>query len=162
MTAGRFLCDAMLSGLGKWLRAAGHDTAFAPARHVDRTLVRMAHDERRLLLTRDRKILEIRDAAAVTRIVRAQHVDDQAAELTAAVGIDWLHDPLSRCLLCNGILREAREDALDQVPRNVRLTGGPFTYCDRCGKVYWPGGHHDRILHRLYAFAREGGGVDGV
>lgn len=154
MTAGRFLCDAMLSGLGKWLRAAGHDTAFAPARHVDRTLVRMAHDERRLLLTRDRKILEIRDAAAVTRILRAQHVEGQAAELTAALDIDWLHDPLSRCLVCNDVLQAADEQDLSGVPDDVRATGGPFTYCRSCGKAYWPGGHHGRILGRLRTFAQ--------
>jgi hypothetical protein len=154
MTGNRFLCDAMLAGLGKWLRAAGYDTAYAPARHVDRTLVRLAHDEHRLLLTCDRKILEIRGAGAVTRILRAQGVDGQAAELTAAVGIDWLHDPLSRCLICNTVLETAGDAVFERVPRDVRTSGGPFTCCPACGRVYWPGGHHDRILQRLQAFVR--------
>lgn len=154
MPDNRFLCDAMLSGLGKWLRAAGYDTAFAPARHVDSILVRMAYEERRLLLTCDRKMLEIRDANAVTRVLQAQGLDRQAAELTSVVGIDWLRAPLSRCLICNGILQMAAERALRQVPKKARASGGPFTYCPTCGKTYWPGGHHDRILKRLRQLAR--------
>ena len=46
----RFLCDAMLGGLAKWLRPAGYDTYYARegTDTSHRTLVRMALDEGRV------------------------------------------------------------------------------------------------------------------
>lgn len=50
----RFLCDEMLLGLAKWLRAAGYDTTVAKAGLTDRELLQEAVTEDRILLTRDR------------------------------------------------------------------------------------------------------------
>src|SRR5215208_6379836 len=49
----RFLCDAMLGGLAKWLRAAGYDAYYAREGTdvSDRTLTAKALRERRVLLT---------------------------------------------------------------------------------------------------------------
>ena len=58
----RFLCDEMLAGLGRWLRIAGYDTAIASGGRRDRDLVKQAHAEQRILLTRDRRVVEIRPA----------------------------------------------------------------------------------------------------
>ncbi|MDX6381183.1 MAG: uncharacterized protein QOI57_2207, partial [Rubrobacteraceae bacterium] len=56
----KFLCDAMLGGLAKWLRAAGYDTYYARdgTDISDGSLVRMALEEGRVLLTSDRGFLE--------------------------------------------------------------------------------------------------------
>lgn len=54
----RFLCDEMLAGLGRWLRIAGYDTAIASGGRRDRDLVKQAHAEQRILLTRDRRVVE--------------------------------------------------------------------------------------------------------
>jgi Mut7-C RNAse domain len=66
----RFLCDEMLAGLGRWLRIAGYDTAIADCGRRDRDLVEQAHAEQRILLTRDRRLVEIRRANDRTRIRR--------------------------------------------------------------------------------------------
>ena len=52
----RFLCDVMLGGLAKWLRAAGYDAYYAREGTdvSDGVLVRMAIEEGRVLLTSDR------------------------------------------------------------------------------------------------------------
>ena len=51
----RFLCDAMLGGLAKWLRAAGYDAYYAREGTdvSDRTLTAKALEEGRVLLTSD-------------------------------------------------------------------------------------------------------------
>jgi hypothetical protein len=62
----RFLCDEILAGLGRWLRIAGYDTAIAARGCRDCDLVEQAHAEQRILLTRDRRLVEIRRANAWT------------------------------------------------------------------------------------------------
>src|SRR3712207_2312024 len=56
----RFLCDAMLGGLAKWLRAAGYDTYYAREGTdvSDASLTRKALEEGRVLLTSDGGFLE--------------------------------------------------------------------------------------------------------
>ena len=55
----RFLCDEMLTGLARWLRIAGYDTAIVVRGRRDRDLVEQANSENRILLTRDRRLVEI-------------------------------------------------------------------------------------------------------
>jgi uncharacterized protein len=52
----RFLCDEMLHGLGRWLRAAGYDTVIAKGGIPDRKLARRRAGEDRILLTKDRHL----------------------------------------------------------------------------------------------------------
>src|SRR3712207_6088558 len=56
----RFLCDSMLGGLSKWLRAAGYDTYYAREGTdvSDASLTRRALEEGRMLLTSDGGFLE--------------------------------------------------------------------------------------------------------
>src|SRR5947209_19064973 len=52
----RFAVDWMLGRLARWLRILGHDVVYG--RHLrDRTLVDCARRERRLILTRDTRLL---------------------------------------------------------------------------------------------------------
>jgi uncharacterized protein with PIN domain len=52
----RLLCDEMLRGLGRWLRAAGYDTVIAKGGLPDRTLAERRTEEDRVLLTKDRDL----------------------------------------------------------------------------------------------------------
>ena len=53
----RFICDAMLGGLARWLRAAGYSASF-DVRIEDGELVRRALAEGRCLLTSDSGVME--------------------------------------------------------------------------------------------------------
>jgi uncharacterized protein with PIN domain len=48
----QFLCDEMLHGLGRWLRAAGYDTVIAAGGLSDRALPTCCAEEDRVLLTK--------------------------------------------------------------------------------------------------------------
>ncbi len=139
----RFLTDEMLAGLARWLRAAGYDTVQAPAGGPDRALVALAVDEERLLLTRDRAILDRRQAVGVAVVLAGEGLDAWAAEL-AALGVDWRLAPFTRCLVCNMALVDA--------PAAVPLPAGahpPVRWCPVCRKPYWRGGHVRRMEARL-------------
>lgn len=139
----KLLCDEMLKGLARWLRTAGHDVAMEPDGTADRCLIERAMAEERLLLTRDRSLLEIRGAQEVVLLLASNDLESSVRELTGRLGIDWLHQPFSRCSLCNTPL-VAVERPADLPSDIVRVW-----FCTTCGKYYWRGGHVDRMRHRL-------------
>lgn len=149
-----FLCDEMLAGLARWLRAAGYDTALAAAGAADGCLVALAAAEGRLLLTRDRAILSRKAAASRVVVLAGIGVDAWARELRDRLALDWRHAPFTRCLVCNTPLAPAPQGAHELVPEPSRGLG-PLKWCPCCAKPYWPGGHVERMALRLAAWSRE-------
>ena len=155
----RFLCDAMFARLGRWLRAAGYDTAIAEGREADRALVEWARREGRLLLTRDREILQIRGAPAVTLVLRPGDLDACVGELTRRLGLDWFRDPFSRCLVCNVRLEPAGPGLGAARYAEATLDGRrEASACPSCERLYWEGDHVRRMRARLARWASAGAG----
>lgn len=149
-----FLCDRMLIRVGKWLRAAGHDTIIAGAADTDRDLVTRARREGRLLLTCDRRIeREHAGTEGVVLLLATSAPEPAALELRTRIGIDWQHAPFTRCLEDNGPLRAARAGERRRAPVEALDLGGPVLACDHCGRIYWPGSHVRRMRGRLARFA---------
>ncbi len=149
----KFLCDEMLAGLARWLRAAGYDAELGAAGETDRALLQRAQDQDRILLTRDQAILTMKDAPRSAIALQGETLDDWACELKTRCGLNWLHRPMSRCLVCNVDLIEADEQALARMPEDSRALPGPFMACPACKRGYWPGSHAKRMIARLHHFA---------
>ena len=149
----KFLCDEMLAGLARWLRAAGYDAELGAAGETDRALLQRAQVQDRILLTRDRAILLMKDAPRSTIVLHGETLDDWARELTKVCGLHWLHRPMSRCLVCNADPVEADEQALARMPEDSRALPGPFMSCPACKRGYWPGSHVKRMMAKLEYFA---------
>ena len=145
----KLLCDEMLKGLARWLRTSGYDVAMEPDGQPDRHLVKRALVEGRLLLTRDRYVLRIRDADRVVVLVKGNGLESCAREITGKLDIDWLLNPFSRCTLCNTPLVEAERGT--SVPRDVRHA----MLCPHCDKYYWQGGHVERMRRKLELWQSE-------
>jgi uncharacterized protein with PIN domain len=152
--APRVVADSMLGRLARWLRALGYDTRYE--RGVpDRRLLAIALSERRCLLTRD--VALARRARDAGLLVRAEDVDAQIREVTAALGLAGAV-PLSRCLECNAPLVLAAPDAVrDRVPPYTFATQRAFRVCSGCGRVFWPGTHLAGIRRRLSPYLAGGG-----
>lgn len=142
----RFVADVMLGRLARWLRALGYDTLYfrdAP----DARLLGLALREGRRLLTRDVGLA--RRAGASGLLLRADGLDAQLREVTAALGLAP-RAPLGRCLACNGALVDrAPGEVRDRVPAYTFATQRAFRECAGCGRVFWAGTHAVRILSRL-------------
>mgnify|MGYP006307509817 CR=1 FL=1 len=53
----------------------------------------------------------------------------------------------TRCPVCNGMLDLVdKETVEDEVPEKVLKENDRFWKCTDCGKVYWPGGHWEKII----------------
>ncbi len=149
----RLLCDEMLGRLARWLRAAGHDVAVAEPGSSDAALVEVAGAEDRLLLTRDRRILERRAAAGRVLVLEHGTLAAQAGELRRRLGLDWTAAPFTRCLVDNALLGEAAGSAPP-----YRHVAPPLRRCPQCGRLYWPGGHVRRMRARLDQWSGTAGG----
>lgn len=148
----RWLCDEMLGGLARLLRAAGHDVLTAPRGAPDAELVAIAREQDRLLATRDGDLA--RQAGARGLRLRAGAALQQARELSAAVEVDWLAAPFTRCLVDNSPLRPATAGEVARMPGDTASLPGPFNACPACGRIYWPGSHVKRLRRTLTDLAR--------
>jgi uncharacterized protein with PIN domain len=141
----KLLCDAMLGSLARWLRFFGFDAEFSDPSIDDRDLAERARREGRWLLTRDRELASV---GPRTMLIRSEELVQQLVEVFERLGARprvGLDD--ARCGECNGHLVAVAADQLaSDVPPYVLRTADRFSRCDRCGRVYWPGSHGDRIL----------------
>ena len=144
---GGFAVDRMLGRLARWLRVLGHDVAYGS--HLGgRTLVACARRERRLLLTRDTRLL--RDPHLPPHLfVTSDDFRAQLRQVAAALPIGAAA-PFGRCLDCNRVLEAAaREAARDRVPAYVFDTTAHFLSCPHCHRLYWPATHRDHMRREL-------------
>ena len=149
-TVPTFLCDAMLGGLARWLRAAGCDAQFEYGID-DAELIRRGADSGAMILSSDGPLFErnvIRDGQ-----VRALYVPQQ---LNKFEQLDFVMHSLElkrrapRCMACGGELDEQpKHSVMAEVPPLAYRHCERFWRCRRCGKLLWHGTHWQRIHRRL-------------
>ena len=139
----RFIADANVGRLAKWLRAMGYDTVYARYGD-DRALVRRALREGRAIVTKDRKLLERRvvtDGTVKVAAITADHLREQLREFGRVAPLKG-HRQFTRCMECNVPLDSVeRETVHELVPAYVYRTQTTFSRCPICERVYWPGTH---------------------
>ncbi len=149
----KFLCDEMLQRLGRWLRAAGYDTEIAMDAEPDYELLKRARRDGRYLITRDRKIMEFRNAAKTVILLDADSLDECAAALSQQMDIDWLAKPFTRCMVCNTELIDATPQQLAGLSLVKTEHINAAFYCPSCRQVFWEGSHVKRMRTHLHDWA---------
>lgn len=158
----RFIADVHLGGLARHLRLLGFDTLWSNDLE-DEQIIRVAAQQRRIILTRDRGILR---NGRVTRGYWLRHTGSlsQMKELVRALDLGRAFRPYTRCLECNSLLGAAsRLSVAGKVPLQVFLVYRDFRRCAHCGRIYWRGSHLqqlDRVIARARRAARETGRGD--
>jgi uncharacterized protein with PIN domain len=149
----RFLADAMLGRLARWLRLLGFDTAYE-AELSDSDLVRRALEEERWILTRDRA-LPVEWRVSGIHVLRSEALADQLRDVVRAFRLASRVEPFSRCGECNAPLAAAsRAEVSGRVPPRVLATARELRRCPGCERVYWRGSHTARmktVMDRILA-----------
>ncbi len=144
----RFVADAQLGGLARLLRMAGFDTVYDNALD-DARIERLASDDQRIVLTRDRDLLKRRRISHGCYI-HAQKPDAQLSEIVARLDLAGSLRPLSRCLECNvPLLTVDKARIVDLLPPSVREHRHCFSRCAVCRRIFWEGSHWQHMLERL-------------
>ena len=148
----RFVLDVHLGALARRLRLVGLDAAYRNDMDDDE-LIAQANAERRVLLTKDRGLLR-RRLLWLGAYVRGDRPDGQFADV-----LDRFAPPLApwtRCTACNGRLAPVPKGDVEHLLRpGTRRTYQEFARCAGCGRVYWPGAHHDRLAAIVRAATAE-------
>jgi uncharacterized protein len=142
----RFLVDAMLGSLAKWLRILGYDTLYDSS-FDDHRLARLARSEDRLLLTRDTGLVCQRGFRSLW--VVSERLTDQLAQVIRECALR-INRPFSRCPVCNDPLEVVpKDEAWGQVPPFVFQTQDQFSLCPKCNRFYWRGTHWQQMVARV-------------
>ena len=135
-----FIVDVNLGKLARRLRMLGFDAAYSN-RLKDREIVDIATQEKRIVLTRDRRLL-FHKAITHGFWIRAVDVDIQLQEVLQRLDLYNQIRPLTRCLDCNGEIETVdRKQIWSRLEPLTRRFYREFYRCSRCNKIYWPGSH---------------------
>jgi hypothetical protein len=139
-----FMVDVNLCKLARRLRMLGFDAAY-DNQLDDGEIVDIAVRDKRIVLTRDRKLL-FRKAVTHGLWIRSDDVDTQLKEVLQRLDLYDQVKPLQRCMECNGGIEPvAREEVWSRLEPLTRRYYSEFYRCSRCDRVYWEGSHVEHM-----------------
>ncbi len=144
----RFIADAMLGEVARWLRILGYDVLYSRS-YSDGQILSIAERTGRTILTRDRGLYSRARRRGLRAVyISTDRIEERLAELVLKAGVRLNPDPSrSRCPECNTPLVAVRdkEKVRDRVPPGALQRYDVFYVCPKCGRVYWEGGHWRNI-----------------
>jgi len=157
----RFVLDVHLGKLAGYLRMLGFDTLYSN-NATDEVLAGIAEKEERILLTFDRGLLKRRQVT-IGGLVFSRTAKEQLQEVVERFELWDRIRPLTRCIVCNGLLGEVEKvQILDRLPPRVAEDFEAFSQCRGCGRVYWEGSHFDRMQDFVQAMLKKHTEYEGV
>ncbi|XP_021293226.1 exonuclease mut-7 homolog [Herrania umbratica] len=157
----KFLCDVMVEGLAKHLRCVGVDAAIPLSKKPEpRELIDQAYKEKRVLLTRDAKLLR-HQYLLKNQIYRVKNLlkNEQLIEVIEIFQLKISEDQLmSRCTKCNGrfiqkplTTEEAIEAAkgFQRIPNCLFDKNLEFWQCMDCNQLYWEGTQYHNAVQKF-------------
>jgi uncharacterized protein with PIN domain len=140
-----FVLDNHLGKLASYLRLLGFDCLYRND-YQDQQLAHVSRDEKRILLTRDQRLL-MRNAVQRGYWVHSKTPRQQVREIMERFDLYESIHPFQRCVKCNAILQPvAKEKVLDRLESLTRRYFDVFRICPGCQQIYWQGSHYTRIM----------------
>ncbi len=139
----RFLLDVHLGSLARRLRLLGLDTRY-DRQLDDDAMTKASVDEKRILLTKDRGLLQRTVLRPRSAYVRGDGAEQQLRDVLDRFAPTL--KPFSRCLVCNGKLNVvSKNDVAATLEPGTARSYDDYSQCANCGQVYWRGAHANRL-----------------
>ena len=149
----RFILDVHLGKLARYLRMCGFDSFYQNSLD-DGEIVHHASQERRIILTRDRGLLQQREVRK-GYWVRSQRPLLQLSVVIYRFVLQSSLSPFKYCMECNGTITKTSKTSLrGKIDSDIYLSYNEFHRCRKCGKIYWKGSHYDRMREMLDGVVR--------
>jgi len=147
----KFLCDAMLGKLARYLRLMGLDTEYDKD-GSGKGLLLSARSENRILLTRNRRLLV--DKAVF--LVNSERPEEQLRSVIAGFRLRCKAKFFSRCLVCNReLVPVSKDEVAGRVPYYTYKHFDRYSLCPQCQRIYWAGSHHHNMKKRIDRILKE-------
>lgn len=145
----KFITDANLGKLAKWLRILGYDTIIYRD-NIDRDFLRKAGKEERVALTK-KKDMSTRQFSGQLVVIYSDDVHEQLKEIMGKLSFYPEADHMfSICTNCNELLMEVEKEEISGiVPDHIFASHTEFHMCPQCKGVFWPGTHVEKA-HRFF------------
>jgi uncharacterized protein len=141
----KFILDAHLGKLAKYLRMLGFNTLYQND-YRDEEIIKIALNQRRIILTRDLGILKCKEVSRGYWI-RSQMPKKQLQEVLKRFDLSYHSKPFKRCMKCNGLIKEIDKEKVVALlkPKTIRIFQ-EFYSCNKCKSIYWKGSHYEKML----------------
>jgi uncharacterized protein with PIN domain len=154
----KFVADVHLGKLARYLRMFGFDVYYKNDLS-DEDIVNISLAEKRAVLTKDRGILK-RNEVTHGYWVRSTKAEAQAKEILERFQLQSEIKEFTRCLECNTeLIKIAKEKIAADLPPKVKQWQEEFYNCPGCGKIYWKGTHHQKMLSLVKRLGIEVSGI---
>ncbi len=141
----RFIADAMLGRLARWLRMLGFDTLYY-ADIEDHAVMRIAREQDRVILTRDSDFRK--KGMGPCLFIKSDHVEEQLQQVVTELRLSL--PATRRCPECNGsLMLKDRRMIQSEVPEYIYHSHETFHQCSACGRIYWEGSHFSKFSLRI-------------
>eukprot|EP01018_Ginkgo_biloba_P012578 Gb_15148 [translate_table: standard] len=156
----------MVEGLARQLRCVGIDAACPSVKKADpRQLVEQAQEEKRILLTRDIKLLR-RHLMPSNQAYQVKNLakQDQLVEVIETFSLKICeYELMSRCIKCNGRFIEkslttneaiAAATSEQVIPEFLIDRDLDFWQCADCRQIYWEGTQYHNAIQQFSAVCK--------
>lgn len=149
-----FVLDNHLGQLATYLRMLGFNSLYRN-NYQDDELARVAREQGRVLLTRDRRLL-MRKTIRLGYCIHQSDPRQQAVEVLKRFRLQGQVKPFQRCLRCNSpLLVVNKQDILERLEPLTKIYYDDFRICPECKQIYWKGSHYGRMLEMIKAMAAQ-------
>jgi uncharacterized protein with PIN domain len=145
----KFVCDDHMGKLARYLRVAGYDTVFDNAMDNNR-LIQISLDDKRYILTRDRRLIE-RRLVRYYLLLESERWQDQIKVVADHFGLAFSKSRMfTRCLEDNSLtVPVGKEDIRGRVWPYTYEHHNEFRTCPQCQRIYWAGTHVSAMFTRF-------------
>ncbi|WP_461834136.1 Mut7-C RNAse domain-containing protein [Desulfothermus sp.] len=144
----RFLVDANVGKLARFLRMLGYDCFFDWS-IPDDEIAEIAFSEKRIVLSKDIQLLK-RKKILWGKFIQANFPIDQLKEVVNFFGLDFNNRAFTRCLVCNKRLVPVDKDAIiHRLEPKTKKYYNEFSICPVCKRIYWQGSHVEKMKDLL-------------
>lgn len=141
----KFICDAGLGGLARWLRATGYEAIWFEGN--DEELIFLALQHNAILLTTDTMLFDrriLRDGTV--RALWLPPTLKPIEQLKIIFDYFYLKVLEPRCMKCGGELIKVEKDmVLERIPPRTLKWLNEYYLCNKCDTLFWKGTHWRKI-----------------
>jgi len=143
----KFIVDAMLGDVAKWLRVLGYDTFYCQSID-DAAVLKIAASEKRVIVTKDKELsTKAKKMGLKCILLRGENLEEKLLQIARETGLElYINLNYTRCPKCNSRLVPVPSiETVERVPPLVSRLQSTIWLCPNCGSAYWTGSHYNSM-----------------